>query len=92
MNRLADRGEKVVQTLPKAKAAAHELCQDLGEFLSRRYPQVYTIQRSTTDTLGWYGLGSITRIDMPPLGASFDLTKEDPLTVSFDILHSISKA
>lgn len=82
VQRLADRGEKIVQTLPPAKDAAYELCQDLGEFLSRRYPQVYKIERSTKDTLGWFGKGSITRIEMPALGASYDLVKEDPLTVA----------
>ncbi|KUI70469.1 hypothetical protein VM1G_05853 [Cytospora mali] len=82
VQRLADRGDKIVQTLPPAKAAAHELCQDLGEFLSRRYPQVYTIERSENDTLGWYRMGAILKIEMPALDASYDLTKEDPLTVA----------
>ncbi|KAH7140270.1 hypothetical protein B0J13DRAFT_637738 [Dactylonectria estremocensis] len=82
VDRLADRGNKIVKTLPLARAAAHELCQDLGEFLSRRYPQVYSIERSNKDTLGWYGMGSITKIQMPALGASYDLTREDPLTVA----------
>ncbi|KAH8666242.1 hypothetical protein BGZ61DRAFT_559222 [Ilyonectria robusta] len=82
VKRLAERGDKIVKTLPPAKAAAHELCQDLGEFLSRRYPQVYSIERSQKNTLGWKGQGSIIKIDMPALGASYDLTKEDPLTVA----------
>lgn len=82
MARLAERGDKIVQTLPTAKAAAHELCQDLGEFLSRRYPQVYSTERSKHNTLGWNGEGSIIKIEMPALGASYDLTKEDPLTVA----------
>ncbi|KPM42696.1 hypothetical protein AK830_g3896 [Neonectria ditissima] len=80
--RLAERGNKIVQTLPPAKAAAYELCQDLSEFLSRRYPQVYSIERSQKDALGWNGEGSITKIQMPALGASYDLTKEDPLTIA----------
>lgn len=82
MARLAERGDKIVQTLPTAKAAAHELCQDLGEFLSRRYPQVYSTERSKHNTLGWNGEGSIIKIKIPALGASYDLTKEDPLTVA----------
>lgn len=82
MQRLSERGEKIVKTLPPARAAAHELCQDLGEFLSRRYPQIYTVQRSKKDDGGWFGLGSIMRIDMPALEVSYDLTKEDPLTVA----------
>lgn len=82
VKRLADRGEKVVQTLPQARAAAHELCQDLSEFLVRRYPQVYRVERSAKDNLGWGGKGSIVKIEMPPLGVSYDLTLQDPLTVS----------
>jgi hypothetical protein len=79
---LAERGDKIVKTLSQANEAAHELCQDLGEFLSRRYPQVYTIERSQTDSLGWYGNGSITKISMPQLGASYDLAMHDPMTVA----------
>ncbi|KAH8892822.1 hypothetical protein GQ53DRAFT_861002, partial [Thozetella sp. PMI_491] len=82
VKRLAARGNKVVRTLPPAQAAAHELCQDLCEFLSRRYPQIYKIRRSSTGSQGWYGEGSITNIEMPALNASYDLTKEDPLTVA----------
>lgn len=81
VQRLADRGSKVVQTMDIARAAAHELCQDLCEFLVGRYPQVYKVNRSSKDTLGWGGKGSITNIAMPPLNVSYDLTKEDPLTV-----------
>lgn len=81
VDRLEDRGEKSVQTLPEAREAAWELCQDLCEFLSRRYPQVYKIRRSEQDGLGWYGLGSVVSVEMPSLGASYDLTKCDPLTV-----------
>lgn len=81
VQRLEDRGEKVMQTLPAALEAARELCQDLCEFLSRKYPQVYTIRRSTKDTLGWYGGGSITMVEMPSLNVSYDLTSEDPLKV-----------
>ncbi|CAM1504159.1 Fc.00g017500.m01.CDS01 [Cosmosporella sp. VM-42] len=82
VQRIAERGDKSVQTLPRARAAAYELCQDLCEFLSRRYPQVYRIERSQKDTQGWYGKGSVTRIEMLALGVSHDLTKEDPLTVA----------
>ena len=80
--RIADRGDKSVRTLPVAQAAARELCQDLSEFLSRRYPHIYTTQRSKTDRDGWYEAGSITKIEIPALAASYDLTKEDPLTVA----------
>jgi hypothetical protein len=82
VQRLADRGDKIVQTMPQAHEAAWELCQDMCEFLYRRYPQVYKIQRSKKDNIGWYGLGSVASIEMPSLGASYDLTREDPLTVS----------
>ncbi|ETS86552.1 hypothetical protein PFICI_00380 [Pestalotiopsis fici W106-1] len=82
VQRLADRGNKIVQTMPQAREAAWELCQDLCEFLARRYPQVYNIRRSEKDYLGWYGLGSVVSVGMPSLGAFYDLTKEDPLTVA----------
>lgn len=82
VQRLADRGDKIVQTMPQAHEAAWELCQDMCEFLSSRYPQVYKIQRSEKDNIGWYGLGSVVSIEIPSLGASYDLTREDPLTVS----------
>lgn len=84
VERLADRGEKAVQTLPEAREAAWELCQDLCEFLSRVYPQVYRIRRSGRDNKGWYGSGSIVSVEMPSLGASYDLMKDDSLTVSVD--------
>ncbi|KAI0174069.1 hypothetical protein BJ166DRAFT_511006 [Pestalotiopsis sp. NC0098] len=82
VERLADRGEKAVQTLPEAREAAWELCQDLCEFLSRVYPQVYRIRRSGRDNKGWYGSGSIVSVEMPSLGASYDLMKDDSLTVA----------
>ncbi|KAF3009092.1 hypothetical protein E8E14_009002 [Neopestalotiopsis sp. 37M] len=82
VQRLADRGDKIVQTMPQAHEAAWELCQDMCEFLYRRYPQVYKIRRSEKDDVGWYGLGSVASIEMPSLGASYDLTREDPLTVA----------
>jgi hypothetical protein len=80
--RLADRGNKVVQTLPSAQDAAYELCQDLCEFLSRRYPQVCKIQRPAKDNLGWYGEGSVTKIEMPAHDTSYDLLTEDLLKAS----------
>ncbi|EXJ81795.1 hypothetical protein A1O1_07860 [Capronia coronata CBS 617.96] len=80
--RLAERGDKIVGTLPCATDAARELCQDLAEFLSSRYPQVYRITRSGSDKDGWLGKGSITRVEMPSLGASYDLVNEDPMTVA----------
>lgn len=82
IERLAIRGAKANECLPHAREAAAELCQDLCEFLSRRYPQVYIIARSTTDRDGWYGLGSITKIAIPALKAYYDLATEDPLTIA----------
>ncbi|RFU28100.1 hypothetical protein B7463_g8239, partial [Scytalidium lignicola] len=80
--RLAERGDRIVKTLPSAQEAAKELCQDLSEFLSRRYPQLYKITRSKTDHNGWYNEGSIVRITIPAVEADYDLTREDPLTVA----------
>ncbi|KAF4919134.1 hypothetical protein CGCVW01_v008192 [Colletotrichum viniferum] len=82
VRRLADRGDKIVQTMPVARDAAWELCQDLAEFLSRRYPSVYRITRAEDNTQGWYGLGFIAKIEMPATRAAYDLSKHDPLTVA----------
>ncbi|KAF3798175.1 hypothetical protein GCG54_00010521 [Colletotrichum gloeosporioides] len=82
VRRLADRGDKIIQTMPVARDAAWELCQDLAEFLSRRYPSVYRVARSEDNTQGWYRLGSINKIEMPAMGAAYDLNKHDSLTVA----------
>ena len=71
-----------MQTLPAAREAVHELCQDLCEFLSRRYPTVYRVERSKNDRLGWYNTGTISAISMPSLGVSYDLATEDPIYVA----------
>lgn len=70
-----------MKTLPVARQAAYELCQDLCEFVSRRYPTVYTVERSQRDVLGWYGDGSITKITMSDPSATYDLQIEDSLFV-----------
>ena len=82
VDRLKKRGSKIVDTLPPARDAARELCQDLAEYLSRRYPQVYRVSRSAVDHDGWDNHGAITSISIPPLGVSYDLTREDPMTVA----------
>lgn len=64
--------------------AAQELVYELSEYLSRRYPDTYSVDRHPprSDDFGWYGEGQIKRITITPLGASYDLDIEDPMAVS----------
>ncbi|KAA1466040.1 hypothetical protein DENSPDRAFT_876198 [Dentipellis sp. KUC8613] len=90
--RIQALGDKLVQVLPNDRPdlvaggaeAAAELVQELAEFLSRRYPQVYTVERADAEkgAVGWDGLGRIKRITVVPVGDTYDLEKEDPMTVS----------
>ncbi|TFY50416.1 hypothetical protein EVG20_g11532, partial [Dentipellis fragilis] len=54
------------------------------EFLSRRYPQVYSVERADAEkgAVGWGGLGRIKRITVLPVWETYDLEKEDPMRVS----------
>lgn len=64
--------------------SASELVYELAEFLSRRYPKVYSCTRHPPreNDYGWYKEGQIKEITMIPLGATYNLDVEDPMKVS----------
>lgn len=57
---------------------------ELAEYLSRRFPDIYRITRfsGTKDASGWYGLPGIKEITIIPLGKTYNLQNEDPMTVA----------
>ncbi|KAF8913576.1 hypothetical protein CPB85DRAFT_555710 [Mucidula mucida] len=80
VHRVNLRGSKLVMALPPSdivkvdgRAAAAELVEELAEYLSRRYPKIYSVERR---------LGRIRRITMIPVNATYDLEEEDPMTVA----------
>ena len=56
----------------------------MAEYLSRRFPQMYTVTRKapTEGDFGWYGEGQIETITILPMNATYDLEKEDPMAVA----------
>ena len=63
---------------------AKELVYELAEFLSRRYPDTYTVSRHEPrdGDYGWYGEGQVKTITIVPVNATYDLDVEDPMKVS----------
>jgi hypothetical protein len=61
-------------------AAAREFVYELSEFLSRRYPETYTVTRRAPQAgdFGWYGDGQIKRILIRPFDVTYDLDEDDP--------------
>lgn len=61
---------------------------ELSEFLSRRYPKVYSVTRHDPDQpetqkqKGWYGEGRIKEITILPLGVTYNLDEEEPMKVA----------
>ena len=90
--RIKTRGNHLVKTLGaqagvvgSGHAAARELAYELAEYLSRRYPAVFTTTRhKPTGSLerGWDGLGLIHTITIVPANRTLDLDVEDPMVVS----------
>ncbi|THH12332.1 hypothetical protein EW145_g89 [Phellinidium pouzarii] len=88
--RITERKEKVVNTLPPrigipgGAFAAKELCYELAEYLSRRYPDTYRVTRHAPrpDDFGWYGDGQVKLITIFPVGVTYNLDVEDPMKVS----------
>lgn len=64
---------------------------ELSEYLSRRYPDVYRVERKPKekDDYGWYNEGQIHTIEIVPLGVTYDLDRDDPMTVSGILLVSL---
>ncbi|ETW76689.1 hypothetical protein HETIRDRAFT_37752, partial [Heterobasidion irregulare TC 32-1] len=92
-HRMKKRGERVVQTLPESPNvptsgfdAARELVHELAEYLSRRYPQTFRVERHSPEKKpgsGWYGEAPIRTITiLPPINATYNLDEEDPMTVA----------
>ncbi|EMD40976.1 hypothetical protein CERSUDRAFT_111549 [Gelatoporia subvermispora B] len=92
--RIKTRGPGVVRTeaaRPGVVGAGHEpareLMYELAEYLSRRYPSVYEVVRHSPgeekarDAYGWYGDGQIKNITIRPVGVTYNLDEEDPMTV-----------
>lgn len=63
---------------------AAELVQELAEYLSVRFPHLYTVKRHdpAKDPSGWYGQGSIREITLVPLRKTYTLADEDPMVIS----------
>jgi hypothetical protein len=63
---------------------AKELVYEMAEYLSRRFPQVYSVAHKphVPDDFGWYGEGEIHTITIIPLGVTYDLSVEDPMSVA----------
>jgi len=84
------RGAESYRTLgntklaPSGELAARELVHELSEFLSRKFPQIYRVHRKkpVPQAFGWYGEGEIERIEIMPLGVTYDLDCDDPMMVS----------
>ena len=59
---------------------------ELAEYLSRRYPDVYSVNRypvsDNEDENGWYGEGRIRDITIIPCQVTYNLDKDEPMVVS----------
>ncbi|KAI0028156.1 hypothetical protein K488DRAFT_32515, partial [Vararia minispora EC-137] len=97
-HRARTRGDKLITSLPATAVvptsgldAARELVYELSEYLSRRYPNDFTVERHPVQEggdNGWYGEGRIRTITMlPPIGVSYDLDAEDPMTVAGQLVQ-----
>ncbi|KAG8922526.1 hypothetical protein FRC01_013921 [Tulasnella sp. 417] len=88
--RTLTRGNKCVQTLPAHDGigsgvdAAKETVYELAEYLSRRYPNIYAVERHepSPGDFGWCGQGQIKTVNIVPLGAAYDLDEEDSMKVA----------
>lgn len=75
------------------RTIADELAHELSEFLSRRYPKVYSVTRhppvpapapssGSKKGNGWYGDGRIKEITILPLGVTYNLDEDEPMKVA----------
>ncbi|KIO34631.1 hypothetical protein M407DRAFT_13409 [Tulasnella calospora MUT 4182] len=83
-DRVLRRGNKCVQTLPARDGIAKETVYELAEYLSRRYPSIYAVERHepSPGDFGWYGEVQIKTVAIVPLGATYDLDEEDSMKVA----------
>ncbi|GBE79122.1 hypothetical protein SCP_0203190 [Sparassis crispa] len=66
-------------------AGAEEFLYELAEYLPRRYPTIYRVERHATskpNSYSWYGENPIKSITIIPLQITYDLDEEDPLTMA----------
>lgn len=66
-------------------SAAREVVHELAEYLTRRYPKLYSVMRHATSATaedGWYGDGKIHLITLNVVGKTLDLDREDPMTAA----------
>lgn len=66
-------------------SAAREVVHELAEYLTRRYPHLYSVTRHATSATaegGWYGEGKIHLIKLNVVGKTLDLDSEDPMTAA----------
>ncbi|KAG9049353.1 hypothetical protein FS837_010567 [Tulasnella sp. UAMH 9824] len=88
--RMQRRGNKCVQSLPARDGigsgadAANETVYELAEYLSRRYPSIYAVERHAPSPgdFGWFGQGQIKTVTIVPLRTTHDLDKEDSMKVA----------
>ncbi|KAI0775471.1 hypothetical protein BC629DRAFT_1638009 [Irpex lacteus] len=89
-HRIRTRGDRLVQVLPTTPGlvkgghdAATELVQEMAEYLSRRFPTTYTVKRREDgDASGWYGHPAITEITIVPVGKTYIVEEEEPMTLA----------
>lgn len=66
--------------------AAKELLFEIAEYVSRRFPTVYTVTRhdpaKVESVYGWYGQGQIKDITVVPVGETYNLDECDPMTTA----------
>ncbi|QRW17918.1 hypothetical protein RhiXN_02842 [Rhizoctonia solani] len=66
-------------------SVARELVNEIGEYLTRRYPHVFRVVsrvKHTPNDLSWDSLGEIEIIEIIPLNVRYNLQEEDPMKVS----------
>ena len=75
-----------VLSLTRADGVAKEFMYELAEYVSRRYPDVYSVTRHPVsdreDENGWYGEGRISTITLIPFEETYDLDVDEPLKVA----------
>ncbi|CAE6425298.1 unnamed protein product [Rhizoctonia solani] len=86
-------GINVVRTMPAneefgvpgGESGARELVNELGEYLSRRYPHVFRVVsrvKHSPNDFSWDNLGEIEVIEILPLSVRYNLQTEDPMKIS----------
>ena len=76
--------ETIIILLISSLYTARELVHELSEYLSARYPTVYSVTRHLHRSLdyGWQGKGQISNITIIPLGKTYNLDEEDSMSIA----------